>query len=273
MQNIQSPVNTVKSANPVTSKLATQEEDAEPAKPSSPAFDFPSLPPSPPPDIHKFSPTKMELQRSKEKQEKFEKINETKKHSRKSAAIHQGNQSNKREDFDTLKRPRSSSEKISPRKTENYQQGKSVKTETEIPAEPRRARTLPEPERKSRKQLEEEAWLPQSKSPATESRSRKKKRASDDICPKCHHKKGRIRSKSSDQHLKSVKVEGAVGLPPYDRDKEEMELLKRYIRSEEAHIEVRECSCVQTNIDFNRQFQFDSKRKSRAKSRHNKFDF
>ena len=145
----------------------------------------------------------MELQRSKEKQEKFEKINETKKHLRKSAMIHQGNQSNKREDFDTMKRPRSSCEKISPRKTENYQQGKSVKTETEIPAESTAPRTLPE--RKSRKQLEEEAWLPQSKSPATESRSRKKKRESDDICPKCHHKKGRIRSKSSDQHLKSVK--------------------------------------------------------------------
>ena len=140
----------------------------------------------------------MELQRSKEKQEKFEKINETRKNSRKSAVIHQGNQSNKREDFDTLKRPRSSSEKISPQKTENYQLGKSVKTEHEIPAESTQPTTLPE--RKSRKQLEEEAWLPQS-----ESRSRKKKRESDDICPKCHHRKGRIRSKSSDQHLKSAK--------------------------------------------------------------------
>ena len=145
----------------------------------------------------------MELQRSREKQEKFEKINETRKNSRKSAVIHQGNQSNKREDFDTLKRPRSSSEKISPQKSENYQLGKSVKTETEIPAESTQPTTLPE--RKSRKQLEEEAWLPQSKTPATESRSRKKKRESDDICPKCHHRKGRIRSKSSDQHLKSAK--------------------------------------------------------------------
>ena len=118
--------------------------------------------------------------------------------------IRQGNQSNKREDFDTLKRPRSSSEKISPRKTENYQQGKPVKTENEIPAESTQATTLPE--RKSRKQLEEEAWVPQSKTQrATESRSRKQKREGDDICPKCHHKKGRIRSKSSDQHLKSVK--------------------------------------------------------------------
>ena len=144
----------------------------------------------------------MELQRSKEKQEKFEKINETKKYSRKSPVIHQGNQSNKREDFDTLKRPRSSSEKRSPRKTESYQQGKSVKTDHETPAESRQPTTLPE--RKSRKQLEEEAWLPQSKT-QKESRSRKQKRESDDICPKCHHRKGRIRSKSSDQHLKSVK--------------------------------------------------------------------
>ena len=56
-----------------------------------------------------------------------------------------------------------------------------------------------------------------------------------------------------------LSVDGAVGLPKYDRDKEEMEILKRYIRSEDAHIEVRECSCVQTNIDFNRQFHFDSK--------------
>ena len=118
--------------------------------------------------------------------------------------IHQGNQSNKREDFDTLKRPRSSSEKRSPRRTENYQPGKSVKTENEIPAESTQPTTLPE--RKSRKQLEEEAWVPQSKTQrATESRSRKQKRESDDICPKCHHRKGRIRSKSSDQHLKSVK--------------------------------------------------------------------
>ena len=225
----------------------------------------------------------MELQRSKEKQEKFEKINETKKYSRKSPVIRQGNQSNKREDFDTLKRPRSSSEKISPRKTENYQQGKPVKTENEIPAESTQATTLPE--RKSRKQLEEEAWVPQSKTQrATESRSRKQKREGDDICPKCHHKKGRIRSKSSDQHLKSVKgklfslavprisnsflfsVDGAVGLPKYDRDKEEMEILKRYIRREDAHIEVRECSCVQTNIDFNRQFQFDNKVKVTTKT-------
>merc|ERR1719412_607761 len=118
--------------------------------------------------------------------------------------------------------------------------------------------------------------MPQSKTPATESRSRKHKRENDDICPKCHHRKGRIRSKSSDQHLKSVKVDGAASLPKYDRDKEEMEILKRYIRREDAHIEVRECSCVQTmqtNIDFKRQFQFDNKRKSRTKSRHNKFDF
>ena len=251
-----------------------------PVKPSSPEFDFPSLPPSPPPDIHKFSPTKMELQRSKEKQEKFEKINETNKYSRKSPVIHQGNQSNKREDFDTLKRPRLSSGKISPRKTENYQQGKSAKTETEIPAESTQPTTLPE--RKSRKQLEEEAWLPQSKTRrATESRSRKQRREGDDICPKCHHRKGRIRSKSSDQHLKSAKgkifplckfsltappgilntvlVDGAASLPKYDRDKEELEILKRYIRREDANVEVRECSCVQTNIDFNRQFQFDNK--------------
>ena len=118
--------------------------------------------------------------------------------------IRQGNQSNKREDFDTLKRPRSSSEKRSPRKTENYQQGKSVKTDNEIPAESTQPTTLPE--RKSRKQLEEEAWVPQSKTQrAPESRSRKQKREGDDICPKCHHRKGRIRSKSSDQHLKSVK--------------------------------------------------------------------
>jgi len=157
-------------------------------------------------------------------------------------------------------------------KTENYQQGKSAKTETEIPAESTQPTTLPE--RKSRKQLEEEAWLPQSKTRrATESRSRKQRREGDDICPKCHHRKGRIRSKSSDQHLKSAKVDGAASLPKYDRDKEELEILKRYIRREDANVEVRECSCVQTNIDFNRQFQFDNKRKSRAKSRHNKFDF
>ena len=54
-------------------------------------------------------------------------------------------------------------------------------------------------------------------------------------------------------------VDGAASLPKYDRDKEEMEILKRYIRREDAHIEVRECSCAQTNIDFNRQFQFDNK--------------
>ena len=38
-----------------------------------------------------------------------------------------------------------------------------------------------------------------------------------------------------------------------------MEILKKYIRKENAHVEHLECNCIQTNIDFNRQFQFDSK--------------
>ena len=68
-------------------------------------------------------------------------------------------------------------------------------------------------ERKSRKQqLEDEAWIPQirksqSETPTRESRSRREKREKEEICPKCHHRKGKIRSKSSDQHLQTRKGE------------------------------------------------------------------
>jgi len=203
-------------------------------------------------------------------------INESKKSTRISSTVQQGNQSNKKEHFDTLKRSRPSpdkqikySQKTSPNYIKKDQQGKSVRKDDEVPHKS---------ERKSRKQLEDEAWIPQirksqSETPTRESRSRREKREKEEICPKCHHKKGRIRSKSSDQHLESRKVYGAVGIPKYDRDKEEMEVLAKYLRKENPHLQYIECSCAQTNIDFNRQFQFDTKRKSRANQRRNKFDF
>ena len=45
-----------------------------------------------------------------------------------------------------------------------------------------------------------------------------------------------------------------------------MEILKKYIRKENAHVEHLECNCIQTNIDFNRQFQFDNKVTSQLRS-------
>ena len=175
----------------------------------SPDFNFPSLPPSPPPDSYKFSPTKMEMRRSKEKQEKFEKINETRRSTRKSPVIQHVTRSNIREDSDTMKRRRpapdekvTESQKISPEKVRRDQGGKPARKEHGKQVEPLKS------ERKSRRQREEEAWIPQTRksrsaTPTREERQRGERREKDDICPKCHHKKGRIRSKSSDQHLKA----------------------------------------------------------------------
>ena len=62
--------------------------------------------------------------------------------------------------------------------------------------------------------LEEEAWIPHNErtplvsateNSRRESRSRRRRDDPDEICQKCHHKKGRRRSKSSDQYLKSTK--------------------------------------------------------------------
>ena len=151
----------------------------------------------------------MELIRSKEKQQKFEKINETKRSAQKSPLIQ--HQSSKK-DFDTLKRQRTSpdkqvqySQKISPNKIKIEQQEKSVRKENKMPLE------FATSERKSRRQMDEEAWIPQTRKSQSETprreRSRGERRQKTEICPKCHHKKGRIRSKSSDQNLKSQKGE------------------------------------------------------------------
>ena len=47
-------------------------------------------------------------------------------------------------------------------------------------------------------------------------------------------------------------------LPLYDRDREEMEILKRYIRKENPHMEYM-CNCAKTTLDFNRHFSHDYK--------------
>merc|ERR1719471_123378 len=104
------------------------------------------------------------------------------------------------------------SQKISPEKLLRDQGGKSARKDTGKQVEPLKS------ERKSRRQREEEAWIPQTRksrsaTPTREERQRGEKREKDNICPKCHHKKGRIRSKSSDQHLKaSSKVETGASL-------------------------------------------------------------
>ena len=71
-------------------------------------------------------------------------------------------------------------------------------------------RKLSEREIQKRRE-EEEPWIPyqerlkrQTPENKRESRARSRKREEDDICEKCHHKKGRrVRSKSSDQILNS----------------------------------------------------------------------
>lgn len=132
-----------------------------------------------------------------------------------------------------------------------------------------------------RPELEDEAWRPQPPSGSTEPQrtrreSRSRRRAeSEEICEKCHHKKGRRRSKSSDNTLKPRRVD--TGLPAYDRDQEEMEILRRYIRRENPGAEYI-CNCAKSTVDFNCHFVFDSKnyktsKKSRGSRSHNKFDF
>jgi len=132
-----------------------------------------------------------------------------------------------------------------------------------------------------RPELEDEAWIPQPPSGSTEQtrtrrESRSRRRAeSEEICERCHHKKGRRRSKSSDNTLKTRRVDS--GLPAYDRDREEMEILRRYIRRENPGAEYL-CNCAKSTLDFNCHFVFDSKnyktsKKSRGSRSHNKFDF
>lgn len=132
-----------------------------------------------------------------------------------------------------------------------------------------------------RPELEDEAWRPQPHSSSTEpSRTRRESRSSrraesEEICEKCHHKKGRRRSKSTDNTLKPRRVD--TGLPAYDRDQEEMEILRRYIRRENPGAEYI-CNCAKSTVDFNCHFVFDSKnyktsKKSRGSRSHNKFDF
>ena len=49
-----------------------------------------------------------------------------------------------------------------------------------------------------------------------------------------------------------------TGLPAYDRDQEEMEILRRYIRRENPGAEYI-CNCAKSTVDFNCHFVFDSK--------------
>ena len=49
-----------------------------------------------------------------------------------------------------------------------------------------------------------------------------------------------------------------TGLPASDRDQEEMEILRRYIRRENPGAEYI-CNCAKSTVDFNCHFVFDSK--------------
>ena len=100
------------------------------------------------------------------------------------------------------------------RKGSNLKSSSSVRLNSEYPRKVLNhggevLQNLKVSERKSRRQLEEEAWIPHNERTQTndnyrrESRSRSRRLETDEICEKCHHKKGRRRSKSSDQHLKS----------------------------------------------------------------------
>lgn len=279
-----------------------EEKEAEVSTPHvprspSPEFDFPSLPPSPPPDKEVHHHSTGTLSRSKS-----EKLNKSVNETQKTPPVRLRSQSNltsqsTNQTFSNRSKPDQcpniSNDNLdsvrktpeSQRKGSNLKSSASIRLNSEHP--PRKVLThggevlqnFTVSERKSRRQLEEEAWIPHNERTQTtdnyrrESRSRSRK-IDDEICEKCHHKKGRRRSKSSDQHLKS-KAESS--LPLYDRDREEMEILKRYIRKENPHMEYM-CNCAKTTLDFNRHFShdyknFQTKKKSKGSQSHNKFDF
>lgn len=138
-------------------------------------------------------------------------------------------------------------------------------------------RKLSEREIQKRRE-EEEPWIPYQerlKRPITEnkreSRSRSRRREEDDICEKCHHKKGRrVRSKSSDQILNTRRADSA--LPEYDRDREEMEILRRYIRREDPLSEYL-CNCARTSADFHFNLETKNYKRSNGGQFQSKFDF
>ena len=63
----------------------------------------------------------------------------------------------------------------------------------------------------------------------------------------------------SRSHISSDTVD--TGLPAYDRDREEMEILRRYIRRENPGTEYL-CTCAKSSLDFNCHFVYDSKVKA-----------
>ena len=209
---------------------SSEEKEAEAPKPHvprspSPEFDFPSLPPSPPPEkeVHHHSTGTL----SRSKSEKLNKsANETqntppaklKSQLNSQTANHQSYNNRSKPDHGLI----SSNDNLdSVRKTpENQRKGSNLKSSSirSNSEHPRKVsshggevlQNFKVSERKSRRQLEEEAWIPHNERTQTvgdnyrrESRSRSRRTDADEICEKCHHKKGRRRSKSSDQHLKS----------------------------------------------------------------------
>jgi len=89
----------------------------------------------------------------------------------------------------------------------------------------------------------DEMWSQCQKSESSRRESRGRRRGvNEEICPKCHHVKGkRRRSKSSDNYLKQSSKD--ISIPHHDRDQEEMEILKRYIRRNQEHDTNLSCHC------------------------------
>jgi len=284
-------------SNNVQKETVTDSREASKSPgPPSPDFDFPSLPPSPPPEMdYTQLPAKSGTLASKKRQdktiEKCDKVGQVNEIRRPQfSSLENDMWENRKSDRKTItgggtkhspERKSKSLKSTTPKMKADQRQSSSSRDRDRQVAQELVSR-VSAPERKVWRQqdLEEEAWIPQppagsSEASRTRRESRSRRRAeSEEICEKCHHKKGRRRSKSSDNVLKTRRVDTA--LPAYDRDREEMEILKRYIRRENPGAEYL-CNCAKSTLDFNCRFVYDSKNyKSSKKLRshgHNKFDF
>jgi len=273
------------------SKESPVKEATDP-RPPSPEFDFPSLPPSPPPEDISRDPADIPSWNSPELSRNMATLSRPK--TKKVDKIHQEDETLRKADMTPSKTPSRGDQ------SQNYQSTRKRSPENRNKSNLKSPKLKPVHrkfsdgeilqdykvlERKTRKQLEEEPWIPHteraqlvSENSRRESRGRRRRDDSDEICPKCHHKKGRRRSKSSDQYLKTTRAESK--LPVYDRDKEEMEILRRYIRRENTHAEFT-CNCARSNIDYHHNYldrdynkSGQTQRKSQFQNQnHNKFDF
>ena len=174
---------------------AKVEEDPAP-RPPSPEFDFPSLPPSPPPPPDPAPAPATNSNTAARSQAQRPQVT--------SEAVHAADLATLRLHHEPRTAARSSLKPASPRSREERQGGGRQGGQEAAGA--RRHYTE-----------EEEAWIPHTQ--RGRGRSRREGGGGAEICEKCHHRKGRRRSKSSDTALGSKR-----GTAPRTRHTAEMVL-------------------------------------------------